>query len=94
MTTKYTRRTLIEIEDLKADWLEDPCWDIETTEGFEAHKRELKKYRLVIEAKWESNRQARIAEKAKRLNCSLELADYILFLERRLEALEEKVTQS
>jgi hypothetical protein len=42
------QRTPEEIEALKANWLKDPCWDIEETEGFEAHSVELKAYRLEI----------------------------------------------
>lgn len=35
-----------EIEDLKAQWLEDPCWDLELTEGFEVHRAELRIFSL------------------------------------------------
>lgn len=38
-----------EIEDLKTNWKNDPCWDIEETEGFEAHKDELLVWRLEYE---------------------------------------------
>lgn len=41
-----------EIEELKSNWKEDPCWDIEETEGFEAHKQELYVFRLEQENKW------------------------------------------
>lgn len=30
-------KTRKDIEVLKANWLRDPCWDVEGTEGFEAH---------------------------------------------------------
>jgi hypothetical protein len=43
-------KTAVEIADLKKQWLHDPCWDIETTEGFEEHIEELKVYREQIEA--------------------------------------------
>lgn len=39
-------KTRAEIEALKANWLGDPCWDIEETEGFEAHRSELYTFRL------------------------------------------------
>lgn len=35
-----------EIDHLKKSWLADPCWDIEDTEGFEAHRAELLAFRL------------------------------------------------
>lgn len=38
-----------EIEALKENWLSDPCWDIEDTEGFEAHYGELYAFRLAQE---------------------------------------------
>lgn len=45
-----TEKTRSEIEALKANWLSDPCWDIETTEGFEAHHDELLAFRKQTEA--------------------------------------------
>lgn len=43
-------RTEAEIDDLKFQWQRDPCWEIEYTEGFEAHYDELKAWR----DEWES----------------------------------------
>lgn len=37
------------IEDLKQNWRNDPCWDIERTEGFEEYAGELLEYRLQYE---------------------------------------------
>jgi len=47
------------INKLKAAWLADPCWDIETTEGFEDHIEELKQFRLENEARWDKKRMER-----------------------------------
>lgn len=47
-----------EIEALKENWLSDPCWDIEDTEGFEAHYGELYAFRLAQE---NGHMKARIA---------------------------------
>ncbi len=33
-----------DIQDLKVDWDNDPCWDIESTAGFEYHYQELLDY--------------------------------------------------
>jgi hypothetical protein len=41
-----TRQLQEEINRLKENWLSDPCWDIEMTEGFETHYIELKAFRL------------------------------------------------
>lgn len=43
-------RTTEELNQLKENWLKDPCWDIETTTGYEAHAEELKEFRLRVEA--------------------------------------------
>lgn len=51
------------IDDLKANWMKDPCWDIEETEGFEEHKEELQAFRLEQEKEWK--RQALIASEKK-----------------------------
>jgi len=39
-------KTQEEINELKRQWKQDPCWDIEETEGFEGHHEELTAYRL------------------------------------------------
>lgn len=50
---ELTRKTEAEIEDLKRQWKADGTWDIEDTEGFEAHKTELYIWRLEYELKCE-----------------------------------------
>jgi hypothetical protein len=50
-------KTREEIEHLKMNWLEDACWDIETTEGFEEYKNELESYRKEMEDKWKAQRK-------------------------------------
>jgi hypothetical protein len=37
------------IDELKSNWKADPCWDIETTEGFEDYRQELYIFRLETE---------------------------------------------
>lgn len=43
-------KTTEEIEDLKRQWLDDPCWDIADTKGFEAHKEELQTFQDKVKA--------------------------------------------
>ena len=50
-------RTREQVEHLKKDWLGDPNWDIETTEGFENYHDELLKFRLDTEAKYKAERE-------------------------------------
>ena len=86
-----TKRTAQEIADLKASWLRDPCWDIETTEGFEAHANELLAYRVMMEDKWQAEADARMDVKAEELGVPVnrKLAGYVMMLEKKLEALRE-----
>jgi hypothetical protein len=42
-----------EINKLKADWVGDPIYDLEDTEGFEEHRDELREFRAQQEAVWE-----------------------------------------
>ena len=80
-----------ELNELKSNWLLDPSWDIEQTEGFSEHYNELLNFRLEKEEGWERDRQRLISEKATKLKISNELAEYILTLEFRLNVLECKV---
>ena len=64
-----------QVQKLKESWLKDPAWDIETTEGFENHVEELKKFRLECEARWdkeENNKtyQDRIKDLRKKIKSS------------------------
>jgi hypothetical protein len=74
-------KTRAEVDDLKAQWKADPCWDIEFTEGFEDHIDELRLYQ-------EQTYDQTVSMKAQKLNCSFETASYFLRLEARLERLE------
>lgn len=42
-------KTIEEVDALKLNWIKDPCWDIEETEGFEDHREELLAFRQKIE---------------------------------------------
>lgn len=79
-----------QIEDLKANWRGDPCWDIETTEGFDEHRAELLAYRKKMEAEWEKEAIEELRDYADDIGLSmnLPLAKHIRFLEERIEQLE------
>lgn len=55
-----TQKTAQEIEALKTNWLADPNWDIEKTEGFEEHREELIAFRAEIEARWRQKEIERV----------------------------------
>ena len=86
-------KTEAEIRDLKAQWLADPIWDIEKTEGFEAHETELRRFSDDAHARWEKERQERLEEKATSLGCpgNIQLAAYVIHLERRLHDIEKRL---
>ncbi len=84
-------RTPEEIEELKRNWFNDPCYDIETTEGFEYHKEDLLNYRLNCENKWKEGVQNKLKLKAEKLNCSVELAGYIDSLEFTISEMQKKI---
>jgi len=54
-----TGKSTEEIEKLKRNWLADPCWDIETTEGFEDHVEELLNFRRSTETEFEAKKKER-----------------------------------
>ena len=58
-------KTKEEVELLKKSWVNDPIWDIETTEGFEDHVEELRKYRIEQELLWENQRYEKEQQAAK-----------------------------
>lgn len=86
-------KTQEEVAELKRQWLADPCWDIENTEGFESHQEGLLAFRQVQEATWAQDREKRLLATAGRLGVpgNVALAAYVLSLEQRLDALEAKL---
>lgn len=92
-----------EIESLKRDWELDPCWDIETTEGFEAHRDELLAHRKKCEERWEKAREEQQAERDRKalalvaelgFEGHLPLGRHLLGLSGRIEALEARLAQA
>jgi hypothetical protein len=83
------RKTEAEVEALKALWREDPRWDLETTKGFEAHRVELRAFRLGVEAYREAARAAELRAVAVRLGepFNLTLAAAWLAMEERVARL-------
>lgn len=83
-------KTRREIEKLKVDWVFDPCWDIEDTEGFEEHREELLQFRKEMEIEWEKQRKMRenkIDEEAEKLGVK-GLYRKILQLQEELHRIE------
>ncbi len=60
------QRTPEDIQALKDNWYKDPIFDIEDTEGFEAHREELLRYSIESKEHWKKLKK----EKYNRL-CSM-----------------------
>ena len=46
-------KTPEQIEELKAQWCADPCWDLDDTTGFEPHRAGLKIFADKKRAEWD-----------------------------------------
>ena len=88
-------RTREELESLKREWRSLPCWDIESTDGFEAHVEELTAYRLECEAQWERKLDEEHLAIAASVGCpgNSELGAYIKILEMKLERLSREIIE-
>lgn len=82
-----------EVQELKAQWRRDPCWDIFDTEGFEEYREELKSYQEECEFVWDQMRVRDLEIKAGKMGIpnNLVLAAYIEKLEFRISQLSEKI---
>lgn len=91
--TTPTPKTADELEALKSNWLKDPCWDLEDTDGFEAHYDELLAFRLQDEAMRSASYKRRLEQAAARLGIpdNLTLAEVVVGLEERVRDLLERV---
>lgn len=79
------------LEDLKQNWLLDPCWDLADTEGFEEHREELAAFQRQHELAVLAVGQAEVESLAARFQCSPELARYLRSQEARIAQLEEQL---
>jgi hypothetical protein len=88
---QYTVRSLDEIQDLKCNWMEDPCWDIEDTPGFEAWHDELAAWRRNYEDGERHRETLRVGAKCAELGINAKLLQHIERLERRIMWLEDQL---
>jgi hypothetical protein len=86
-----TTKTQEQLQDLKMQWCADPCWDIESTEGFEEYHDELLEYSELMIKQWDEYRQTELIRfaKSRGLESNLQLASYIRMLEQRIYSLEK-----
>ena len=81
------------VEELKNNWMNDPCWDIYETEGFEEYRDELFEFQKRVEKENEEIRLKELNDKADSLGISgnIKLAQYILNLEWKISSLSDKI---
>ncbi len=79
-----------DIERLKTDWLRNPHWDIEGTEGFEEVIPELAAFASMHRARWERESTERVLKRAMELGCSVQLARHMISLEAELSELRTR----
>lgn len=61
------KRTREEVEKLKADWAQDPCWDLEDTgDGFDEYRDELLAFSIDKKEEWEKQAEKKRKKKAAR----------------------------
>lgn len=88
---KPQTRSVEDIQALKKSWVDDPCWDIEDTDGFEAHYDELKAYHLEMKAKWDAEYEAKKQKENESLQKEFDELG-ILGLFKLVKNLKDRVT--
>lgn len=82
-----------DVEDLKRNWQQDPCWDLADTEGFEEYREELAAFQQQYEQRTRADSEAEVAALAARFHCTPELARYLRSQEARIAQLEEQLAE-
>ena len=91
--TTLKPRTTAEINHLITEWCNDPYWVLQDTEGFEYHRDQLAEFAAAVLAYKDNSWRQRLDNKVKELGLpgNLLLAAYVLRLEDRISALENRV---
>ena len=85
-------KTRAEVEELKRQWKQDDCWEIETTEGFEEYADELREFSEKCQVEWNQRKLARLAAKALNLGVpgNISLAEQWELMEYKIRELQDK----
>lgn len=82
----------IAISRLKANWISDPCWDIEDSEGFEEFHDELLQFRLQHEKNLSDQWDKKMKDYGEKFGCTdIKLAEKLWFMEEKIERLQDKL---
>lgn len=84
-------KTREEVDELKRQWRNDPCWDLGDEDGFEEYWGELNQYRRDCEMMWKEQELRRKHLRADALGIpgNFALLAHIETLERKIKALQE-----
>jgi hypothetical protein len=84
-------KTRQEVEELKRQWRNDPCWDLWEQEGFEEYKNELRSYAEQKEAEWEAEEQMRKEARASKLGIPGNFESRIEYVDDRVNSVTMRV---
>ena len=86
-------KTREEVEELKANWRCDPCWDIELTEGFEEYREELREFSKAEDEKWAAAALKRNQELSEKYGIpgNFRLLHQLTYMQEKIDELEEKI---
>lgn len=87
--------TAEEIEHLKAQWLTDPHWDLEETEGYDAYREGLLAFRLQVEADRRAEAEAEVQAKLQDMGLrdNRRLGEWLLDVVARIDRLEQRIDE-
>lgn len=82
-----------QVEKLKQDWLNDPCWDLGTTEGFEAYWEELEQFATAKKAEWDAKRLVRDQKAANEMGLTVKEYRHMESLKWQAKDAEKRAAQ-
>lgn len=86
------KKTREEVDALIGNWKNDPCWDIEDTEGFEEYYDELLELRLRHEKLNDEAWAEKVAREAERMGeTNLALVEYIMNETEKVNAMKARI---
>jgi hypothetical protein len=91
---EVTLKTKEELDNLKYRWLNDPIWDIWTTEGFEEHEQELIQFQTEQEQRWvwEQEQEFKEFQKLSGTTRNNKMAKYLYAMSKKIMKLENDIS--
>ena len=83
--------TRYEVNRLKDDWIQDPIWDIEDTDGFWFYREELKLFREKQERIWAEKAHRKLADVQKEYGVNSKLAGRLLDIDRMFDLIWDSI---